>query len=248
MATTHTSKSRAVRARLNHPVIDSDGHTVEFEPGFVDALKEVGGASLVDRYRARKADTENGLIRGFFSWYQQSPEERRDQRTSRPPWWALPTKNTLDRATATLPKLLYERLDDIGLDFTVLYPTLGLLFPHINDEELRRGGCRAMNTFHANIFREYSDRMVPVAVIPMHTPQEAIEELEYAVKTLGFKAVMMAGHGAAQIALPPVLLFGFNLSRALCSGQGVFLRCDGVVTVSREATQRAAELFSRQNQ
>ena len=29
MATTHTSKSRAVRARLNHPVIDSDGHTVE---------------------------------------------------------------------------------------------------------------------------------------------------------------------------------------------------------------------------
>ena len=80
----------------------------------------------------RKADTENGLIRGFFSWYQQSPEERRDQRTSRPPWWALPTKNTLDRATATLPKLLYERLDDIGIDFTVLYPTLGLLFPHLN--------------------------------------------------------------------------------------------------------------------
>ena len=172
MTTTHTSKSRAVRARLKHPVIDSDGHTVEFEPGFVDALKEVGGAALVERYRARKADTENGLIRGFFSWYQQSPEERRDRRTSRPPWWALPTKNTLDRATATLPKLLYERLDDLGLDFTVLYPTLGLLFPHIDDEELRRGGCRAMNAFHADIFREYADRMTPVAIIPMHTPRE----------------------------------------------------------------------------
>ena len=194
MATSHTSKSRAVRARLNHPVIDSDGHTVEFEPGFVDALKEVGGASLVDRYRARKADSENGLIRGFFTWYQQSPEERRDQRTSRPPWWALPTKNTLDRATATLPKLLYERLDDIGLDFTVLYPTLGLLFPHIGDEELRRGGCRAINTFHADIFREYADRMTPVALVPMHTPQEAIAELEYAVKQLGIKAILMASH------------------------------------------------------
>jgi hypothetical protein len=35
MATTQTSKSAAVRARLNHPVIDSDGHTVEFEPAFL---------------------------------------------------------------------------------------------------------------------------------------------------------------------------------------------------------------------
>ena len=47
------------------------------------------------------------------------------------------------------------------------------------------------------IFREYADRMVPVAVIPMHTPQEAIEELEYAVQTIGLKAVMMAGHVVA---------------------------------------------------
>jgi predicted TIM-barrel fold metal-dependent hydrolase len=44
------------------------------------------------------------------------------------------------------------------------------------------------------VFREYADRLIPVAVIPMHTPDEAIEELEYAVKQLGFKAVMMAGH------------------------------------------------------
>jgi len=43
------------------------------------------------------------------------------------------------------------------------------------------------------LFREYADRMIPVAVIPMHSPQEAIEELEHAVKDLEFKAVVMAG-------------------------------------------------------
>ena len=64
----------------------------------------------------------------------------------------------------------------------------------LDDEELRRGSCRAMNTFHADIFREYADRMTPVAIIPMHTPQEAMEELEYAVKQLGMKAILMAGH------------------------------------------------------
>ena len=31
--------------------------------------------------------------------------------------------------------------------------------------------------------------MTPAAVIPMHTPEEAIEELEYVVKQLGLKVV-----------------------------------------------------------
>ena len=33
--------------------------------------------------------------------------------------------------------------------------------------------------------------MTPAAVIPMHTPDEAIEELEYAVTQLGLKVVML---------------------------------------------------------
>jgi len=194
MATTHTSKSRAVRARLNHPVIDSDGHIVEFEPVLMDYLRQVGGPGIETRYRARRHDGSTAGLGALFRWYRLSPEERRDQRATRAPWWALPTKNTLDRATATLPKLLYERLDDLGLDFTVLYPTLGLSFPHLEDEELRRACCRAYNTYVADLYRDYADRMTPAATIPMHTPQEAMEELEYAVTTLKLKAIVMAGH------------------------------------------------------
>jgi hypothetical protein len=33
----------------------------------------------------------------------------------------------------------------------------------------------------------------PVAVVPMHTPQEAVEELDHACGTLGMKAVLLAG-------------------------------------------------------
>jgi predicted TIM-barrel fold metal-dependent hydrolase len=192
MVMTRTSQSAAIRARLNHPVIDSDGHMLEFEPGFLDYLKQVGGHTMVDRFFS---DERNSGSWGRLSrWYRLSPEERRDQRATRSPWWALPTKNTLDRATAVLPKLLHERMDEIGLDFTVLYPTLGLAFPHIESEELRRATCRALNMFYADYFREYADRMTPAAAIPMHTPQEAIAELEYVVRTLGLKAIMMAGH------------------------------------------------------
>ena len=172
MATTSASKSAVVRARLNHPVIDSDGHTVEFFPAVLDYLGQTGGTKVVERF---KAIAMNGGV--FGTWYRLSPEERHKWRAPRPPWWGLPTKNTLDRATALFPKLLYERLDEIGIDFTMLYPTLGLFPPHFEDEELRRAGCRAFNMFHADLLHEYADRIMPVVVIPMHTPQEALEEL-----------------------------------------------------------------------
>lgn len=194
MAKASTSKSAAVRARLSHPVIDSDGHTVEFEPGVMERLHAIGGPGIVERYKTKRMDGMASSLGGMLNWHRLSPEERRDQRLTVPPWWALPAKNTLDRATSMLPKLLYERLDEMGIDVSVLYPTFGLLAPHLDDEEIRRAACRAFNTYHADIFREYGDRLIPVAVIPMHTPQEAMEELDHAVNTLGMKTVMLAGH------------------------------------------------------
>lgn len=193
-----TSKALAheaqnIRSRIDHPVIDSDGHTLEFMPGLLDYLSKVAGPDISGRFA-------RDLAGHTTRWYSQTPAERAVSRTRRPTWWGIPTKNTLDRVTPTLPKLLYERLDEIGLDFTVVYPTVGLGMPHVEDEEMRRSGCRAVNTFHADIFREYSRRMTVVAVIPMHTPGEAIEELEYAVKHLGMKAIVMPSYALRPLA------------------------------------------------
>ncbi len=188
MTKTQSSQSAAVRARVGHPIIDADGHTLEFEPCVLDYMKEIAGPKMVERYPTGR-DTA-----GYLSWHGLSPEQRRDTRATRTPWWGIPAKNTLDRATLMLPKLLYQRLDELGIDFTVLYPTLGFIVPPLlDDADLRRATCRAFNTYHADLLREYADRMAPVAVIPMHTPQEAIEELEYAVTVLGFKAIVMTG-------------------------------------------------------
>ena len=183
MSARQSSGSAALRARLNFPVIDSDGHWVEFGPLLLDYLKQVGGSKAVDGFKSRP--TEN--------WHLTVPlKERQDRRLDQPVWWGAPTRNTLDRATSMLPKLMYERLDDIGFDFTVLYPTGGLRTPFIADPELRQVTCRAFNTCSAEFFKDFKDRMTPAAVIPMHTPQEAIQELEYAVKTLGLKVAMMS--------------------------------------------------------
>lgn len=183
------SHSAEIRARLDHPIIDSDGHTVEFLPAFKDYLKDVAGAEMAARF-----SFGNPKSNPAARWYALSPEERERTRITRPSWWGVATKNTLDRATASLPKLLYERLDEFGLDFSVIYPTAGIGMIHIADDEMRRATCRALNTMHADIFREYADRLTPVAAIPAHTPAEAREELDYAVGQLGLKAILMPSY------------------------------------------------------
>jgi predicted TIM-barrel fold metal-dependent hydrolase len=84
-------------------------------------------------------------------------------------------------------------MDDMGIDYAVMYPSRMLTATAIADPELRVAVCRSLNRFFAEAFRPYADRMTPVAQIPTHTPQEAIAELEYAVQDLGMKAVLING-------------------------------------------------------
>jgi len=179
-----SSKSAAVRARLSHPVIDGDGHWLEPLPVFLDYLKDVAGPSVVDKFVKRAKDV---------AWYDLPPDERVRRRLHRPTWWGEPA-STLDRATAMIPRLFYERLDDIGLDFCVLYTSLGLFFIGNPDEEIRRATARAVNRMNAELFKPYAHRITPAAVVPVHTPAEAIEEATYAVNELGLKVVMIANH------------------------------------------------------
>jgi predicted TIM-barrel fold metal-dependent hydrolase len=183
-------KVAEIRKRLGHPVIDSDGHLVELRPVLLDYIAKAGGSDMPRRFAEEQRST-------FLSrdWYGLSPAERRARWTRRTPFWGEPLQNRgLDLATATFPDLLYRRLDEIGIDFAVLYPTLGINPQGYADEEVRRASCRGLNDYYADHWMAHPDRMTPVAVIPMFTPQEALEELEYAVRRRGFKAVMLPSY------------------------------------------------------
>ena len=71
-----------------------------------------------------------------------------------------------------------------------MYPTLGLALPTIHDADVRRGAVRALNTMNAEICGPFRDRLAPAAAIPMHTPDEAIAELEFA-HAHGLKVAMI---------------------------------------------------------
>jgi predicted TIM-barrel fold metal-dependent hydrolase len=188
------SPSVAVRQTLDFPVIDTDVHTNDYTPDLEDYVANYGGVKLVDALRkASAARIGRGGIGNGKNWYEQTPEERQYYRTIRAPWWARVTKNTLDVATYHLPELLYERQEEQGSDYSILFPNNVLAPLGVRDKDERTALQRAVNHYHADLYRKYSDRLTPVAGVGLHTPEEGIAELEFAVKTLGLKAVNIAG-------------------------------------------------------
>jgi predicted TIM-barrel fold metal-dependent hydrolase len=175
----------AIRDRIGHPIVDSDGHIIEFLPLVRDILVELAGESVAKRF---DVVVDSGRLT-----QRLTPAQRRELALMRIPWWGIPTRNTLDRATAMLPQLLYQRLDQLGIDVAIVYPTYGLTAIHLPDEELRRATSRAFNTYVAETYGEYRDRILPVACIPTFTPEEAVAELEFAVRRLGLRAAMLGG-------------------------------------------------------
>ena len=113
--------------------------------------------------------------------------------------WAGNAATHRDRAPCHLPRLLYERLDELGLDSMLAYQSSTLAYLDVWDPELAQGLARAANTAFAHEFVPFADRITPGGIIPMHTPEIASAELEYAVNELGIKSLLIAGYARRSI-------------------------------------------------
>jgi len=171
-----------IRKNLSHPVIDGDGHWIEYTPVFAEKMRKVVGDKGADGFIASQRRIPDSL--------SLTIAQRKERGGAMEGYWGRQTTNTRDRATAMMPRMLYDRLDELGIDFGIVYPTAGLSIPRIADDETRRAVIRGFNIVTADYFAKLSDRLTPAAVIPMHTPEEAIAELEFVTKQLGSKAAM----------------------------------------------------------
>src|SRR5689334_16058435 len=106
------------RRQVGHPIVDTDGHTIELFPAVFPYLREALGPARFEQFR------------------RQGPIVRRDSpppgdaamlasRIPQGAWWGAPN-DARTRATAMLPGLLHERMDELGLDYAVVYTTNGL--------------------------------------------------------------------------------------------------------------------------
>ena len=143
-----------VRASLDHPIIDADGHWVEYTPVFAERMRKAAGDKAADGFLASQRRIPDAL--GL------SIAERKQRGIAMEGYWGRQSTNTRDRATAMMPSLLYDRLDELGIDFGIVYPTAGLGVPRLQDDETRRAVVRGFNIVTSEYFARLSDRLTPL--------------------------------------------------------------------------------------
>ncbi len=184
MSAHHTPEE--IRKGLTHPVVDGDGHWVEYTPVFAEKIRKVTGDLGANGFLQSQRRIPDSL--------SMTPEQRTERGVAMEGFWGRQSTNTRDRATAMMPRMLYDRLDELGIDFGIVYPTGRARSPRIADDATRRAVIRGFNVVTHEYFKDLGDKLTPAAVIPVHTPDEAIEELTFVTKQLGAK-VCMFGSG-----------------------------------------------------
>jgi predicted TIM-barrel fold metal-dependent hydrolase len=179
-----STRSAEIRQKLDHPIIDSDGHWAELFPVLFEYVEEVAGSDILRRFRA-------GYGQRFHGWYEADSATRRQHRMRRPSYWGVPTGE--DRFASLVPSVFRDSLDSWGIDVAIVYPTIGLtLARDVSDRELINGVIRAYNVMVAELFKPFSDRMIPVGVVSLAEPDDAIAQLEHAC-SLGLRQVVTGG-------------------------------------------------------
>lgn len=86
-------------------------------------------------------------------------------------------------------------LDNVGIDWTAVYPTSGLAVGRIVSIDWAVAACRAYNDWVHEEYVNVTPRVKGVALIPLQSPDAAAEELHRAVTQLGMVAAMLPSNG-----------------------------------------------------
>ncbi len=178
---------------MDYNVIDSDGHILEppdlwenyIEPKYREICPKVlftpeggeilriEGDSAIDLGRGKKPVTLGGLgtigarAGGVQSYKVPYLEGKR---------------GGFD------PHARIPDMDAEGIDAAVLYPSLALFLGATKDPEFSAATCRAYNRWLADYCKPYPERLFGAAILPLQSIELAVQEMEFAVKELGFRA------------------------------------------------------------
>ena len=179
-----THSERTVEARsapeLDHPVIDSDGHAIEYLPVLRRvscATSAAAGRRGLPAHAPARADRTSS-----------TPDQCGPQASASTSWWGLPDAQharprhrDAARAARTSASTSSASTSRCSTRRT------GSSSPASTTRSCA-GRCRERQPLLRRDFRPFADRLLPVGIVPMYTPEEAIDELDYAVGELGLQA------------------------------------------------------------
>jgi predicted TIM-barrel fold metal-dependent hydrolase len=86
-------------------------------------------------------------------------------------------------------------MDEIGIDYAVLFPTAGQRIGRIVDRDYALGAARAYNDWLAETYLRRDSRFKGIAIVPMHDAEAALEELHRAHAEPGVSGVLFPATG-----------------------------------------------------
>ena len=87
-------------------------------------------------------------------------------------------------------------LDEVRLDYAVLYPTAGLSVGMVQDPDWATAVCRGYNNWLDAAYRQVDPRLVGVALLPLQDVDAAVKELRRSVTELGMVGGMLPANSA----------------------------------------------------
>jgi len=161
-------------SKLGTRIIDGDGHIQEDEAAII--------AHMEPEYR-RIAEQSGVVFPPLDHLHAGRAVETPPKRDGRP---------------SQGPEGWVDFLEDVGIDWAVLYPTKALAYGKIVSLDYAVAACKAYNDWLSDTYLKFNPRFKGMAIIPMQDPEEAVKELTRAVEDLGMMGAMMPSNGLAQ--------------------------------------------------
>ena len=166
-------------------LFDADGHVLEDVPGIIRKLP-----AKYREPRERQMDNVLSKLHGMtifppLGYMSSFPSGGNSAMSRRGP-----------RETGDTPESWEFFLDSLGIERTVLYPTLGLTVGRVRDLEYAVALTRAWNDWMAETYVHHpSGKFQAAALLPLQVPAEAAAELRRVVTELGFASAVLPAHG-----------------------------------------------------
>lgn len=93
------------------------------------------------------------------------------------------------------PEGWVEFMDQIGIEYAVLFPTTGQRIGRIVDRDYAVGAARAYNEWLTETYLRRDPRFKGIGILPMHDPEAALEELQRAYTELGVCGILFPATG-----------------------------------------------------
>src|SRR5262245_66647143 len=104
MTTNGHMNARTLHSRLNHPVVDADGHWIEYMPVMREQFRRIGGDAAVEAL-----DTATSRVRSAL---KMSVAERARERVGMEAFRACRSEDVGDCGPPLCRRLLYDCQDD----------------------------------------------------------------------------------------------------------------------------------------